>query len=113
VRKLGGVTLNGSLKQRLAGNLNITVEGAPGETLVAHLDAAGFAVATGSACTAANQDPSHVLLALGRSPAQAASSLRVTLGSPTTKAEVTRFARALATILPRVRELSNHQHPVQ
>lgn len=113
LRKLDGVTLNGSLKQRLAGNLNITVEGASGETLVAHLDAAGFAVATGSACSAANQEPSHVLLALGRTPQQAASSLRITLGRPTTKAEVTRLARALAVTIPRVRELSNHEYPVQ
>lgn len=113
VHKLDGVTLNGSQKQRLASNLNITIPGVSGETLVAHLDAGGFAVATGSACTASNEEPSHVLLALGHTPAQAASSLRITLGSPTTKAEVERFSRALAKAVPRVQELAKHGRPVQ
>ena len=106
VRTIEGVSLNGSLKQRLAGNLNVTIAGISGETLVAHLDAAGFAVATGSACAATNQAPSHVLLALGRSPKQAASSLRITLGHPTTKAEVEQLSRTLTKVVPRVRELS-------
>jgi cysteine desulfurase len=101
-----GISVNGDMKQRLGGNLNITVEGASGEALVAHLDAAGMAVATGSACTAAKQEPSHVLRALGLSPAQSQSSLRITLGYPTTKAEVARLVQALQTVISRVRELS-------
>jgi len=113
LHKLPGVTINGSLRQRLAGNLNITIEGASGETLVAHLGAAGFALATGSACTAANQGPSHVLTAVGRTPEQAASSLRITLGRPTTKTEVTHLGRALIKLVPRVRELSKHGRLVQ
>jgi len=113
LQKLPGVTINGSLKQRLAGNLNITIEGASGETLVAHLDAAGLAVATGSACAAANQDPSHVLMALGRTREQASSSLRITVGRPTTKTEVQQLHRALIKLVPRVRELSGHGRPVQ
>jgi len=113
LHKLPGVTINCSLKQRLAGNLNITIEGASGETLVAHLGAAGFALATGSACAAANQGPSHVLTAVGRTPEQAASSLRITLGRPTTKTEVTHLGRALIKLVPRVRELSKHGRLVQ
>jgi cysteine desulfurase len=113
VVKLGGITINGSLKQRLAGNLNLTVAGAAGETLVAYLDAAGFAVATGSACTASSEDPSHVLLALGLTSEQAHSSLRITLGRPTTKAEIGKLIRALRAIVPRVCALSHHGHPVQ
>jgi cysteine desulfurase len=105
-QKLGGITLNGSLKYRLAGNLNFIVAGALGETLVAHLDAAGFVVATGSACAASNQDPSHVLMALGRSAPQATSSLRITLGRPTTSTEIQRLATALAKVVARVRDLA-------
>jgi cysteine desulfurase len=99
-------SLNGDQKARLAGNLNITFPGVSGETLVAHLDREGFAVATGSACTAANEDPSHVLLALGRTREAAESSLRITLGRPTSQAELQRLVTVLRRVVPRVRQLS-------
>lgn len=105
LQRTEGLRVNGSLKTRLPGNLNFLVEGASGEALVSHLDAAGFAVATGSACTAANEEPSHVLLAIGRTPKQAESSLRITLGRPTTAAEVEALATALEHAIRRVREL--------
>lgn len=105
-KKVEGVSLNGSSKSRLPGNLNITVDGAAGETMVAYLDKEGFGVATGSACTAANQDPSHVLLAIGLSRQQAESSLRITMGRGTTKKDVDGLIRAMTKVVPRVRELT-------
>jgi cysteine desulfurase len=111
--KVSGLLLNGSLTARLPGNLNFAVEGASGESLVAHLDAAGVAVATGSACTAANQEPSHVLLAIGRTQTQAASSVRVSWGRGTTKADLQKFVTAFTKVAPRVRQLHDGHHPVQ
>jgi cysteine desulfurase len=104
--RLDGLTLNGALNPRLPGNLNFVVSGASGEALVAHLDAQGVGGATGSACTAANQDPSRVLLAIGRSPAEAESSLRLTIGHHTSKAELEQVVKVVAAVVPRVRKLS-------
>ena len=57
-------------------------------TLLIRLDMAGFAVSAGSACSAGSLEPSHVLKAMGQTPEQAASALRVTLGRFTTKDEL-------------------------
>ena len=105
-KKVEGVSLNGSIKNRLPGNLNICIDGAAGETMVAYLDKEGFGVATGSACTAANQDPSHVLLAIGLSRVEAESSLRITMGRDTTKKDVDALIKTLVKVIPRVRELT-------
>lgn len=86
-----GALLNGSSNHRLASNINVSFPGLSGEDLVARLDAAGVAVATGAACAAASEEPSHVLLALGRTTEEAQGSLRITLGRQTTKGEVERF----------------------
>lgn len=93
------VILNGHLKKRLANNLNVSFMGRDGEDLVAQLDARGIAVATGAACSAADEEPSQALLAIGRDRTQAQGSLRITLGKSTTKAEIDQFIRVLAKIL--------------
>lgn len=105
-RKVDGLSLNGDAKQRSAANLNFSVQGASGEALLAYLDKAGFAVATGSACSAGSGQPSAVLLAIGLTQTAADSSLRVTLGRATTKAELARFVKAFHASVARVRELS-------
>ncbi|HUC20494.1 MAG TPA: cysteine desulfurase family protein [Candidatus Polarisedimenticolaceae bacterium] len=102
--RIEGVTVNGTLAHRLPHNLHLSFAGCEGEALVAHLDASGFAVATGSACTAANQDPSHVLLAIGRTPEEAESSLRISLGRFTTDDELQRFIPTLIQAVERVRQ---------
>ncbi|HSX41277.1 MAG TPA: cysteine desulfurase family protein [Candidatus Saccharimonadales bacterium] len=106
IQKIEEAVLNGTLNSRLPGNLNVTFPGASGEELVSHLDAAGFAVATGSACSASSEEPSHVLRAIGRSVPEAEASLRLTLGQPTTKAEVDSLASILVKVVGRVRQLS-------
>jgi cysteine desulfurase len=106
IKKIEGTRLNGDRKLRLASNINITIPGVSGESLVLYLDKAGYQVATGSACTAANEDPSHVLLALGLTKHQAESSLRITLGRSTTKQDLVGLVRALAAAVARLRELS-------
>lgn len=57
--------LNGGIERRLDGNASICFEGVEGEALLLHLDLAGIAASSGSACTSGSLDPSHVLLALG------------------------------------------------
>ena len=80
----------------LPGTQHFTVPGAEGDSLLMLLDAAGFAVSTGSACQAGVPEASHVLLAMGLSEADARGALRVTLGPATTADEID----ALLTALP-------------
>ena len=67
-----------------------------------YLDQAGFMVSTGSACSSGDLDPSHVLLAIGRSAAEATASLRITLGRQTAPADTHRLAEVLPGIVERV-----------
>lgn len=63
------------------------------------LDEAGIMCAVGSACQASNDDPSHVLMAMGLNEADAQSSLRFTMGRSTTKDEVQKVVAKLQTLL--------------
>ena len=84
--KSSKITLNGPKgNRRLANNINITINGVDNERLLMQLDEQGYIVATGSACSASNDEPSHVLKAIGLSDAQAQSSIRITLGRYTTQ----------------------------
>lgn len=82
------VVINGHLQKRLVNNINISLPGLDGETLVIYLDQKGIACSTGAACTTSKTDPSHVLLAMGRSESEAKSSLRFTLGKSSTKEDI-------------------------
>ncbi len=83
--EVDGVTLNGSVTQRSPRHVNITASGADGEALLMNLDLEGVAASSGSACSAGTLEPSHVLIAMGRSPAQARASVRFSLGRETTQ----------------------------
>lgn len=85
---------------RLPGNAHFVFPGCEGDTLLFGLDMAGFDTATGSACSAGVNRPSHVLLALGRSEDNARSSQRFTLGPGTTDEHID----ALLKVLPEVVE---------
>ena len=85
----------------LPGTLHFTVPGAEGDSLLMLLDAAGFAVSTGSACQAGVPEPSHVLLAMGLSEADARGALRVTLGPATTADEIDALLAALPAAVER------------
>jgi cysteine desulfurase len=73
---------------RLPNNINISIQGIEGESLLLYLDAYNICVSTGSACTSTVLDPSHVILALEQSPEYAYSSVRFTLGKQTTKKDL-------------------------
>ena len=105
-----GAYLNGPRRRRLPTNVNLGFLGLEGEaiTLLLRLDDRGIAVATGSACSSHQGDqPSHVLLALGRDPVQARGALRVTLGRFTTTEEVDYFLHELASALGSLRSISS------
>ncbi|WP_288777604.1 cysteine desulfurase family protein [uncultured Mitsuokella sp.] len=95
LQEIPGVRLNGAQDNRLPGNLNVAIEGVDHETLLIRLDLMGFAVSAGSACSAGSLEPSHVLTAMGQTPEQASTAIRVTLGRFTTEEEVEAFAKAL------------------
>ena len=80
---------------RLPNTVFFAVAGIDGETLVAQLDRAGFAVASGSACSSVSPEPSHTLLAMGIVADVAKSALRVSLGRANTEEDVARFLQAL------------------
>jgi len=88
VREFPDAALTGDAVGRLPGHVHATFPGLLGETLLFVLDQAGYSVSVGSACRAGVAEPSHVLLAIGRSEAQARSALRITLGRATTEADV-------------------------
>lgn len=95
--------LLGDPVDRLPGNAHLLFPGAGGEQLLFLLDQAGIAVSTGSACQAGVPEPSHVVLALGRSEREARQVLRITLGRTSTAAEVDAFVAALPDAVARAR----------
>lgn len=99
--------INGDRKQRLPNNINISIEGVEGESLLLMLDAQGIFVSTGSACTSADLDPSHVLLAIGLPEELAHGSLRLTLGRRTTKEELDKVITVLPGIVKTLRSISS------
>jgi cysteine desulfurase len=98
--QLDGLVLNGHPSERLAGNLNVSFEGVDGEALMTGLS--GIAVSSGSACTSADPEPSHVLRAMGRSDSLTRASLRFGLGRSTTADQID---RAIAIVVETVRRL--------
>jgi cysteine desulfurase len=84
--RIAGLTVNGPMQPRLAGNLSLRFPGLPASVLIAACP--DIAMSTGSACTSAEIAPSHALLALGLSPSDAAATLRVGIGRFTSAAEI-------------------------
>ena len=98
--RVPGAKLNGHPMERLPNNVNISFDRVEGEALLLRLDLVGVAGSSGSACTSGAIDPSHVLLALGLTPAQANAALRLTLSTDTTEDEID----AVLDILPPIVE---------
>ena len=74
--------------RRLPNNVNLAFPGIEAETLLLNLDLEGICVSSGAACASGTLTPSHVLTAMGLTPAQASGSLRFSMGPGTTEAEV-------------------------
>ncbi len=90
LEQVPGAEVNGRGAPRLPNTSNLGFAGLDNEALAINLDLLGVAVSTGAACSSLDREPSHVLLAMGRSPAEARSSLRFSFGRSTTEAELAR-----------------------
>jgi cysteine desulfurase len=106
LEKIDHVHLNGHPKRRLPNNVNVSINFVEGESLLLNLDLEGICASTGSACSSASLEPSHVLLALGLPPEQAHCSLRFTLGRENTEADGERVLEVLPEIVARLRAMS-------
>lgn len=90
-------------EKRVPGLLNVTFPGIDGEILVQTLDAQGFAVSSGAACAAGSAPPSHVLMGMGYSAAQAKQGLRISLGHSNTKEQIDRLVQVLPGIAAKIK----------
>ncbi len=104
--KITKTRLNGHKTQRLANNVNISFMDIEGEALILYLDEAGIYTSTGSACTSASLDPSHVILALGLPYEVAHGSIRFTLGRSTTQEDIDYVIQTLPPLVEKLRSLS-------
>ena len=104
--RVPGARLNGHPTERLPNNVNMSFDGVEGEALLLRLDLVGVAGSSGSACTSGALDPSHVLLALGVTPAEANGALRLTLGSDTTEEEIAAVLDILPPIVEDLRRMT-------
>jgi cysteine desulfurase len=101
-----GVRIFGGEARRLPNTTYFAVADIDGETLVGKLDRAGFAVASGAACSSANPEPSHVLQAMGVAPDLARGAVRVSLGAGNGEADIDDFINALQATIGRLQGLT-------
>ena len=103
--KVYGALLSGHSKKRLSNNFHFTIEGVDGETLVMYLDHEGISAATGSACTAQTVEPSHVVLAIGKSKEIAKTAIRFTMGRSTSRKDIDALVKTLVLVTEKIRSL--------
>jgi cysteine desulfurase len=103
--EMGG-TIFGLDASRLPNTCYFALPGIEGDTLVVRLDKAGFAVASGAACSSVNPGRSHVLEAMGVDPALARCAVRVSLGASNSSEQVADFLRALGAIVEELGQMS-------
>jgi cysteine desulfurase len=98
--------LNGHPVKRLPNNVNVSINYVEGESILLNLDLDGICASTGSACSSADLEPSHVLVAMGLPHLQAHSSLRFTLGKWTTEEDISMVLDVLPGIISKLRAMS-------
>ena len=103
LERLDGVRLNGHPSRRLAHNVNFSFDRVEGEPILLGLDLAGISASSGSACSSASLEPSHVLTALGLTAEQAQGSLRLTLGKDNTEEDVDYLLDVLPGLVRKLR----------
>lgn len=101
-----GAVIFGARVPRIPNTSYFAFPGIEGETLVVELDKAGFAVASGAACSSANPEPSATLLAMEVAPELARGAVRLSLGVQNTPQQVDAFLRALEGVLGRFKRLT-------
>ena len=103
--RMEGVRLNGHPAKRLPNNVNVSFENVEGEPILLGLDFAGICASSGSACSSASLEPSHVLTAIGLPADLAQGSLRITVGKDNTDEEVDYLLETLTDLVNRLRAM--------
>ena len=114
LKTISGLHLNGPALEsdseknpcRLPNNISLSISEIEGESLMLYLDAYNIASATGSACATAGADPSHVILALGRSADLARGTIRLTLGKDTKKSHLDYVLKVMPGLVKELRRTS-------
>ncbi len=104
-QRIDKVHLNGHPTLRLPNNVNISFEDVEGEPILLGLDFSGICASSGSACSSASLEPSHVLLAIGRRADVAQGSLRITLGRDNTEEDVEYLLSTLPELVRKLRAM--------
>ncbi|PWM72224.1 MAG: cysteine desulfurase NifS [Bacillota bacterium] len=105
-KRIPDVKLNGHRTNRLPANADFSFKYIEGESILFHLDLAGIAVSSGSACSSGSLEPSHVLLAMGVPEETAHGSIRFTFGTDNTEEEVDYAVNVLAETVEKLRAMS-------
>jgi len=106
LERIDHIRLNGHPTSRLPNNVNIAVEFVEGESMCLNLDLEGICSSTGSACSSASAEPSHVLMAIGVPAQLAHGSLRFSLGKWTTDEDIDRVLEVLPRVVKKLRAMS-------
>jgi cysteine desulfurase len=106
ILKIPNTKLNGSIENRLCNNINVTFNNIEGESVGGYLEQEGVCTSTGSACASNSLKTSHVLKAIGLSPLQANSSIRISISKYTTEKEVDFVLSVLPRIVDKLRKIS-------
>lgn len=107
IKEIPKTYLNGHPVKRLPNNINVSILGAEGESIVLYLDELGISCSTGSACTSSSLEPSHVIMALARPYEYSHGSARFTLGRKTTKKDIDYVMKVLPNIIKKLRNISS------
>ena len=107
LKLIDGVNLNGHPQARLPNNINISVRGVEGESLLLMLDKYGVFCSTGSACSSTDLAPSYVLFAIGLATELAQGSIRITLGRDTTKEKLDYVLKVFPGVVKKLRSISS------
>lgn len=106
ILKIKETRLNGDREKRLCGNVNISVRGIEGESLLLMLDLNGICASSGSACTSGSLDPSHVLLSIGLLHEIAHGSLRLSINEETSDEDIDYILEVVPEVVDRLRAMS-------
>lgn len=107
IKLLPDCHLNGHSKKRLPNNINISIKGIEGESLVLMLDKYGIFTSTGSACGTSDLEPSHVISAIKTDPELSHSNIRFSLGRKTTKKDIDYILKIMPQIVLKLRTISS------
>jgi cysteine desulfurase len=106
--RIPGTQVNGGGAPRVANTLNLSFVDVEGDGLVMALDLAGYSVSSGSACSSGVLEPSHVLMAMGRTQLQAMAAVRISLSQPLPSEAMEEFVKTMEKVVSRVRKASSH-----